>query len=200
MAPQWRPNKVCEPMKLMAPAIHHIEAMNERLCDSSRSWVAGPAERARQVLDLEHWAAFGRSFDALGALLTQLASVPDAPATISVLSGDVHHSYAARADLGPDLDCRVHQLTCSPVHNWLPRAIKVATRMAWSGGAARGARRVARMVGTPDPSVRWSLAYGPFFGNAIGTLIHRGREAYALIEGTTKKARLRRLGAARLHS
>jgi hypothetical protein len=72
--------------------------------------------------------------------------------------------------------------------------------MAWSGGAARGARRIARMVGTPDPSVRWSLAYGPFFGNAIGTLIHRGRDAYALIEGTTKKAGLRRLGAARLHA
>jgi phosphodiesterase/alkaline phosphatase D-like protein len=185
---------------LMAPMIHHVEAMNERLCDSPRSWVAGPAERTRQVLDLEHWAAFGRSFDALAALLTQVGSAPDAPATISVLSGDVHHSYAARADLGPDLDCPVHQLTCSPVHNGLPRTIKVATRMAWSGGAARGARRIARMVGTPDPSVQWSLAYGPFFGNAIGTLIHRGRDAYALIEGTTKKAGLRRLGAARLHS
>jgi hypothetical protein len=185
---------------LMPPAIHHIEAMDERLCDSPRPWVSGPAERARQALDLEHWAAFARSFDALAALLTQVGSASDAPSTISVLSGDVHHSYAARADLGSDLKCRVHQLTCSPVHNGLPRAIKLATRMAWSRGAARGTRRLARLAGTPAPSVRWRLAYGPFFGNAVGTLIHRGREAYALLEGTTNKAWLKRLGATRLHA
>jgi PhoD-like phosphatase len=184
---------------LMPPAIHHIETMDERLCDSPRPWVSGPAERARQALDLEHWAAFARSFDALAALLTQVGSAPDAPSTISVLSGDVHHSYAARADLGPDVKCRVHQLTCSPVHNGLPRAIKLATRMAWSRGAARGTRRLARLAGTPAPSVRWRLAYGPFFGNAVGTLIHRGRDAYALLEGTTNKAWLKRLGATRLH-
>jgi hypothetical protein len=185
---------------LLPPAIHHVEATNERLCDSPRPWVAGPAERTRQVLDLEHWAAFGRSFDALAALLIHVGSAPDAPSTISVLSGDVHHSYAARADLGPDLECQVHQLTCSPVHNRLPGAIKVATRMAWSRGAARATRRLARLAGTPAPAVRWRLAYGPFFGNAIGTLIHRDRDAYALLEGTTPEARLKRLGAARLHA
>lgn len=185
---------------LLPPAIHHVEAMNERLCDSPRSWVAGPAERARRALDLEHWAAFGRSFDALAALLTQVGSAADAPSTITVLSGDVHHSYAARADLDPDLRSRVYQLTCSPVHNGLPRAMKLATRLAWNGGTARGTRRLARMVGTPAPSVRWTLAYGPAFGNAIGTLVHRGRDGYALLEGTTKDARLERLGAARLHS
>ncbi|MGC9666313.1 alkaline phosphatase D family protein [Planosporangium sp. 12N6] len=184
---------------LLAPAVHHVEAMSERLCDSPSPWVAAPAEKVRQVLDLEHWAAFGRSFDALGALLTQLGSAPHAPATISVLSGDVHHSYAARALLGPDVRSRIHQLTCSPVHNGLPRPIRAATRLGWSRGAGRLARGLAKLAGTPAPSVRWKLVAGPFFGNAISTLVHRGREGYALIEGTNARARLNRLGAVRLH-
>ncbi|HEV7899723.1 MAG TPA: alkaline phosphatase D family protein [Planosporangium sp.] len=184
---------------LLAPAAHHVEAMNERMCDSSRPWVAVPAEKVRQVLDLEHWAAFGRSFDALGALLGQLGSAARAPATISVLSGDVHHSYAARARLGPDVRSAVYQLTCSPVHNGLPGAIRVATRLGWSRGAGRLARGLAKLAGTPAPSVRWDLATGPFFGNAVSTVIHRGREAYALVEGTDARARLNRLGAVRLH-
>jgi hypothetical protein len=185
---------------LLAPAVHHVEAMNERMCDSPRPWVAGPAEKVRQVLDLEHWAAFGRSFDALGALLGQLGAAPDAPATISVLSGDVHHSYAARALLGPDVRSAVYQLTCSPVHNGLPDAVRAATRLGWSRGAGRLARRLAELAGTPAPSVHWELTAGPFFGNAISTLIHRDREAYALVEGTDRRARLNRLGAVRLQN
>jgi hypothetical protein len=184
---------------LLAPAVHHVEAMNERMCDSPRPWVAAPAERLRRLLDLEHWAAFGRSFDALATLLGQLGSTAGAPATISVLSGDVHHSYAARARYGPDVHSAVHQLTCSPVHNGLPGAIKVAARAGWTRGAGRFARGLAKLAGTPAPSVRWDLVTGPFFGNAVSTLIHRGREAYALIEGTDADGRLNRLGAVRLH-
>jgi hypothetical protein len=184
---------------LLAPAVHHVEAMNERMCDSARPWVAAPAEKIRRGLDLEHWAAFGRSFDALGMLLGQLGAGPDAPATISVLSGDVHHSYAARAHLGDDVRSEVYQLTCSPVHNGLPVPIRGAARIGWSRGAGRLARGLAKLAGTPAPSLRWELTTGPFFGNAISTLIHRGREAYALVEGTTSRARLKRLGAVRLH-
>jgi phosphodiesterase/alkaline phosphatase D-like protein len=184
---------------LMPPAIHHIEAMNEKLADSDRQRVAAGAEKARRAMDLEHWAAFGRSFDALGVLLSQLGSGPNAPATISVLSGDVHHSYAARAHLDPDVTSRVHQLTCSPVHNGLPYAMVAAIRLGWTRGADRLTRAVAKMAGTPAPSLRWTLTAGPYFGNAVSTLIHRGRSAYALVEGTDKTARLRRLGAVRLH-
>jgi phosphodiesterase/alkaline phosphatase D-like protein len=184
---------------LLAPAVHHVEAMNERMCDSSRRWVAGPAEKVRRVLDLEHWAAFGRSFEALGVLLGQLGSAARAPSTISVLSGDVHHSYAARARLGGDVRSAVYQLTCSPVHNGLPGPIRAATRLGWGRGAGRFARALAKLAGTPAPTVRWELAAGPFFANAVSTVIHRGREAYVLMEGADARARLNRLGAVRLH-
>ncbi|MDT4986736.1 MAG: hypothetical protein QOI74_830, partial [Micromonosporaceae bacterium] len=184
---------------LLPPAVHHVEAMNERLCESARPWVAHSAERVRQMLDLEHWAAFGRSFDTLADLLAQLGTGAEAPATISVLSGDVHHSYAARARTDPAVRSRIHQLTCSPIHNGLPAAMHVATRLAWSRYAARVARRLARLAGTPDRGLRWELATGPFFDNAVSTLVLRDRDAYALVEGTDEGARLHPLGEVRLH-
>jgi hypothetical protein len=85
------------------------------------------------------------------------------------------------------------------VHNGLPGPIRAATRLGWGRGAGRFARGLAKLAGTPAPTVRWELAAGPFFANAVSTLIHRGREAYVLVEGTDARARLNRLGAVRLH-
>ena len=180
---------------LLAPALHHVEAMNERLCDAPWSVVSGAAERLRRGLDLEHWAAFGRSFEAMAALLGQLlAQAPTAgesPATVSVLSGDVHHSYVAHARLGP-----VYQVVCSPVHNQLPRPMRPLVRLAWSHGVAVSMGLLARLAGTVAPGIRWDLVAGPFIGNAIGTLVHHGRSGYALIEGTDARGELH--GLARL--
>lgn len=176
---------------LMAPAIHEVEATSERLCDSPRRWVAGPAERVRRALDLEHWAAFGRSFEALGALLAELGSGSRPPATICVLSGDVHHSYAARPRFGPAVASDVCQLVCSPMHNALPPAMRLAVRAAWSRTAAALGRGFARLAGTPPPGLRWDLVAGPYHGNAVGTLLHDGDTGHAIIERTDPDGRLR---------
>jgi hypothetical protein len=175
---------------LMAPALHHVEAANERLCDARTPWVARAAEGIRRGLDLEHWAAFGRSFDELGALLSQVGAVDDAPATITVLSGDVHHSYVARARLGAEVRSAVHQVTCSPVHNQLPWILKPAVRVGWSRGAAAAARAAAKLIGTPRPSIGWNRVAGPHYGNAVGVLTHHGATAHARIEATTEDRRL----------
>ena len=114
---------------LLPQGIHHIESWNEKLADSRRPWVARGAEKLRRALDLEHWAAFRRSFEALAETFARIgtgtprqsgarvgagpAYAP--PASISVLSGDVHHSYVARARFAdPSVVTPVHQLTCSP--------------------------------------------------------------------------------------
>jgi hypothetical protein len=191
---------------LMPPAIHHLEAWNEKLADSSRVWVAGFAEGVRRAFDLEHWAAFGRSFEALGELFRSLGTTGPAgrvgagaasaaPATISVLSGDVHHSYVARAEFGTDLGTPVHQLTCSPIHNQVPTPIRPLMRLGWSRAAARGARGLARSAGLGRPALRWRRLAGPYFGNAVATLRHVGVEAEATIEGTTKDGHLRTVAA-----
>ncbi|MDM4722952.1 alkaline phosphatase D family protein [Micromonospora sp. WMMA1363] len=191
---------------LLPPGIHHMETWNERLADSRRRWVAGLAERLRRGLDLEHWAAFRRSFEGLGALFARIGTgAPGSPGTpvgagpayappasISVLGGDVHHSYVARARFDdPGVVTPVHQLTCSPIHNQVPAGMRPLMRLGWSAGPSGATRALARSVGVRRPSMRWSKLAGPYFGNALATLVHVGHSAEVTIEGTTGDGRLR---------
>src|SRR5262249_53924660 len=200
---------------LLPPSIHHVESWNERLADSRRPWVARLAEQMRRAWDLEHWAAFQRSFDALGALFAGIGSgAPGVagdrlgvgpayatPASISVLSGDVHHSYLARALFDdPRVRTPVHQLTCSPIHNQAPAAMRPLMKLCWNPGLASAARALARSVGVRRPTVRWKKLAGPYFGNAVATLEHRGRGAEVVIEGTTSDGHLREVARQRLAS
>lgn len=198
---------------LLPPGIHHVESWNEKLADSGRPWVAKVSEQFRRAWDLEHWASFRRSFEALGELFARLGggTAPRAgarvgagpaysrPASISVLSGDVHHSYVARARFA-DRDVRtpVHQLTCSPIHNQVPAAMRPLMTLGWNPGPAGAARALARSAGVRRPLVRWKKLAGPYFGNAIATLTHRGRSAEVLIEGTTGDGHLRTVARQRL--
>ena len=143
---------------------------------------------ARQVGDLEHWQAFRSSFDRLTRMITSVATAPDAPTTISVLSGDVHHSYAAQVDLpGPADDpgsaefprgtSAVHQLTCSPVHNVVDWFIQPGFRLGWSRTIARATRWWAGRAGVPPLEVSWHKLTGPLFGNTVATLDLNGKHA-----------------------
>jgi hypothetical protein len=185
---------------LMPPAIHHLEAWNEKRADSPSPRVAARAEKIRRTFDLEHWAAFGRSFAAMGELFRHLAAgsftgdrvgggpAYSAPATISVLSGDVHHSYVAEAALGTTTP--VMQLTCSPVHNQVPAFMRPLMRFSWSRLAARGVRGLARSAGVGRPAWSWKRLAGPYFGNAVSTLLLAGPTATVKVEGTTKEGSL----------
>ncbi|GCB49812.1 alkaline phosphatase D family protein [Streptomyces sp. NL15-2K] len=81
---------------LLPHLVHDAEAWNAALCRGEKGarW-ARFGEDLRRRADLEHWAAFPASFDALAALLAEAGTGPDAPSTVLVLSGDVHHAYVA---------------------------------------------------------------------------------------------------------
>lgn len=173
---------------LLARALHDIEAWDEALADGHR----GPrttrwAEKLRRGADLEHWASFHRSFERLTSLLGDVARgryhpAGTPPATIAVLSGDVHHAYAARATFAEPATTPTYQLVCSPLHNYVPGPIKVAFRAAWSRAAERSVRRLLRFVGpVPENSVTWERLCGPFFGSEIATLRLRDRRAEMLL-------------------
>src|SRR5207302_714071 len=86
---------------LLPGGIHTLEAWNEAVCGGA--WgkrFAGVGERIRRAVDLEHWAAFGKSFAAFERLLTGLATGEhgEPPASVTVISGDIHHSYLAAVD------------------------------------------------------------------------------------------------------
>lgn len=167
---------------LLPPAIGDMQTVNEFA--ANRTGLRGAAaEKVRQTVDFEHWPAFLASFLRLSHLIIDAAGHSDrGPATVSVLSGDVHHSYAARAQFPGDSAARVHQLVCSPVHNYVPFFVKPVFKLGWSPRAARVARRWARRHGAADLPMSWRNLSGPLFGNTIATLETAGRTARVVFE------------------
>ncbi len=165
---------------LLPHAIHQIERWDETLAARHAGRPLGRLfESLRQAADLEHWAAFGDSFSRLGRALVSVARGEHgpAPATALVLSGDVHHAYAAELVTPGDLTSRVHQLTVSPLHNQAPHPIRVGFRIGWSRWARRLTSVLARAARVPHSGLEWEKVAGPFFGNEIGELALEGRRA-----------------------
>ncbi|WP_067652607.1 alkaline phosphatase D family protein [Nocardia harenae] len=166
---------------LMPPALSHFQSLNERAAGLP-GWRGRLGEKVRQEADLEHWPAFRKSFERLAALIRRIGSAENAPATISVLSGDVHHSYAARADYQEPTKSTVLQLVCSPVHNEPPKIFHAVFAAAWGRRLARALRRLADRRGiSPDP-VRWEKISGPHFGNSLAALHLDGRRGRFVLE------------------
>ncbi|MFF3873499.1 alkaline phosphatase D family protein [Streptomyces sp. NPDC001978] len=164
---------------LLPHLVHDAETWDAALCRGERGprW-ARFGERLRRAADLEHWAAFPASFAALTGLLAEAGSGTDAPATVCVLSGDVHHAYVAEPSWPSGTpDARVLQLTCSPVHNSIPLSVRLGFRFGWSAAARLLGRRFARHGRCPRPPVNWRKTGGPWFGNQIMSLVLQGRSA-----------------------
>ncbi|WP_254878467.1 alkaline phosphatase D family protein [Streptomyces sp. NA04227] len=172
---------------LLPHLVHDAEIWNAALCRGARGgpdgrW-AGFGEKVRQAADLEHWAAFPESFTELSELLREAADGPAAPATVCVLSGDVHHAYVAEPSW-PDRQpaARVLQLTCSPVHNSVPAYMKAGFRFGWSAVGRVLGRLLRRHGRTAPATVNWRRTGGPWFGNHLMTLALHGRSAELTLE------------------
>ncbi|MDI3389683.1 alkaline phosphatase D family protein [Streptomyces sp. B-S-A8] len=184
---------------LLPHLVHDVEGWNAALARGERGprW-ARFAEDLRRRSDLEHWPAFPESFAALTELIAEAGSGPDAPASVCVLSGDVHHAYVAEPSWprgeGPRSDVRVLQLTCSPMHNSIHVAIRLGFRFGWSRAGRALGRRFARHGRTARTKVDWRRTDGPWFGNHLMTLTLRGRSGKLALD----RARAVRDGSARL--
>ncbi|NAZ81267.1 alkaline phosphatase family protein [Kineococcus sp. R8] len=164
--------------------IHHAEGFDEAVAEGAwGAWAKGPAEKLRQAADLEHWAAFRRSFDDLVALLREVAGGPDRPASVLLLSGDVHCSYTARVRLpGIDVDrTAVHQLVMSPFRNPLNRRMQIANKMLDSRPVRALTRLLAMAAGVREPLVDWDVEQGPWFENGVMTVV-LGTDGAASVE------------------
>ncbi|QEV17886.1 alkaline phosphatase D family protein [Streptomyces alboniger] len=173
---------------LLPHLIHDAEGWNAALCRGERGarW-ARFGEKLRRRSDLEHWSAFPTSFEALTELIAEAGSGDGAPATVCVLSGDVHHAYVAEPSWpgGTGPAARVLQLTCSPVHNSIPRSIKLGFRFGWSRAGRALGRRFARHGGVTQAGIDWRRTGGPWFGNQLMTLTLRGRSARLRLDQAT---------------
>jgi hypothetical protein len=174
---------------LLSPGFHHLESWNERLCDGA--WgkpVARGSEQLRRAVDFDHWAAFQFSFQRLRELLEEVGSGRrgKAPASIVLLSGDVHHAYLCDVAFRRDAEMQspVYQAVCSPYRNPLDSRERSVVRAGFSRPLELFARGLARLAGAPDPGIRWRLLEGPHFDNQVGTLRLDGRKAIARLDKT----------------
>jgi hypothetical protein len=161
--------------------IHGLEAWNEAACGGA--WgnrLARVGERIRRELDLEHWAAFGTSFGQFEQLLTGLATGTHGrpPASVSVLGGDIHHSYLAAVDFpGARPRSAVYQAVCSPIHNVLPDRFRRGHQLTTSRPGSVAGRGSARLAGVRRPRIRWRITRGSWFHNMLSVLEFDGRQA-----------------------
>jgi hypothetical protein len=174
---------------LLSPGFHQVEAWNERLCDGA--WgdlVARRSERLRRAVDCDHWASFQYSFGRLRDLIEEVGSGRrgTAPASIVVLSGDVHHAYLSEVEFDPDagVGSRVYQGVCSPYRNPLGRKERTVVRAGFSRPLSAIARGLASLAGAPKPGIRWRTPEGPYFDNQVATLRLDGREATMRLDKT----------------
>jgi hypothetical protein len=169
---------------LLPPGLHDFEAIDELLATGAFSSealsrpVSRVAERLRQKVDLEHWAAFNEGFAEVFELVMAVARGERGrpPSTITFLSGDVHNSYVAQVEDATRHGARslIVQAVCSPIRNPMPRGLRVLMS-AFAKGLVRPMRWIAsRSRRIPDPAYPWRVTDGPWFDNCIGELCVRG--------------------------
>ena len=166
----------------LPPGIHHLEAWNEAVCDGAwGAFAQRLGERLRRAVDLEHWAAYQRSFRHLTELLRSIGRGDEPPASITILSGDVHTSYVAPVDLGADSgSSRVHQVVCSPFRNPLSPSERRVVKMTGSRPAAVVFSALARASGVKATAARWRVSSRRTFENA-GQLTLDRRHAHVTL-------------------
>ena len=174
----------------LSPGLHHFEAWNEAVC--RRAWgslAARVGEVVRQGVDLEHWSAFHDSFEALVRLLREVATGERSngrpPASISILSGDVHHGYLAEITLGAGAR-PVYQAVGSPLRNPLGLPERLAIEAGWTRTGELVGKTLSRLAGVEESSASWRLVHDePWFDNHVSTLEFDGRGATIRVEKTT---------------
>jgi hypothetical protein len=182
-AGDWDHVVLATSLPLLLPyGIHAVEAWNEAVCGGA--WgkrFARVSERVRRAADLEHWAAFGTSFTEFGQLLAGLAAGAHGPppASVTVISGDIHHSYLAQVGFpaGTRPRSAVYQAVCSPIHNLLPQSFRRTQKLATSRAGALAGTALARLARVPRPEISWRITRGPWFRNMLCALEYDGRAA-----------------------
>ena len=172
---------------LLGPGMHHLQAWNEAVC--SGVWgerATGWGEKIRRSQDLDHWSSFRDSFVGLTDLIRRVGAGEKGrpPASILVLSGDVHHGYLTQSIFRDDgVESPVYQVVCSPLRNSLPGDKYRLQRLAWTKPGELAGRALSRLTGIREPEIRWSLAHESlWFENQIASLELNGRQATLTFE------------------
>jgi hypothetical protein len=172
---------------MLGPGMHHLQAWSEAVC--SGKWgerATGWGERIRRSQDLDHWGSFHESFDKLTALIRSVAAGEKGqpPASITVLSGDVHHGYLAEAEFRDGVvRSLIYQAVCSPLRNSLPGQKSRLQSVCWTKPGELAGRLLSRMAGIGKERMSWRMTHSePWFENYVATLEIGGRQATVTFE------------------
>jgi PhoD-like phosphatase len=172
---------------LLAPGLHHAEAFDEALTEGA--WGRPGAflgEKLRRIAVMDHWASFQRTFARLAELLDDVAHgrAGGAPASIVMLSGDVHHCYLAEARFRGDDGPRspVWQAVCSAFRKELAVHERRVIAFGHSRLGERIARRLARAAGVARLPLDWRVVERPAYANQVATLTLDGDRATVSVE------------------
>ena len=163
---------------LLPHAIHEIERWNETLNVRHEGRLRGRlAEKLRQAADLEHWAAFGNSFERLGRAVTSLARGRGRPG-----AGDGARALRRRpprlrrrADRArrPDLPGAPADRLAAAQPAPHPIKVGLPDRLEPLGPPVDDRPGEGWPASQPSP-LDWTKAAGPFFGNQVGELVLDG--------------------------
>jgi hypothetical protein len=172
---------------LLAPGLHHAEAFDEALTDGAWGPVgAWLGERLRRRAVMDHWASFQRTFRRFADLVDDAAHAREgeAPASIVMLSGDVHHCYLAEVGFRPGSGAHapVWQAVCSAFRKELAPHERAVIALGHGAVAGRLARRLARAAGVRPVPFGWRVVARPAYANQIATLTLDGDRSRLRIE------------------
>ena len=154
---------------LLPGAIHDVEGWNDRIGEGAWGGLAARAgEVVRRAIDLEHWAAFPRSFDRMIDLLRDVSARPGVR-TLALLAGDVHYGQVDRAE-GGGLAQPLWQVVASPMRQEVEPLAARAFAFARSPVGRITGWALRRLSGAPPPPLRWRTVDGPVLDNHVAVL------------------------------
>ena len=173
---------------LLAPGLHHVEAFDEALTDGAWGRVGAVlGEKLRRVAVMDHWASFQRTFRRLAELLDDVAHgrAGEAPASIVMLSGDVHHCYLAEVGFRHGRRAPQRRVAGRLLGASARSSPRTSARIIAFGHSTLGerlARRLARSAGVAPLPLDWRVVERPAYANQVGTLTLDGEHSHVTVE------------------
>jgi PhoD-like phosphatase len=175
---------------LPGPGMHYLQVWDEAV--NSGAWgerAAEWGERLRRSQDFDHWGSFHNSFVELTNLIRAVGAGEKGqpPASVVILSGDVHYGYLAEATFyNQDVTSPIYQATCSPLRNAAPAMKWRLERIGWTKVAELIGSFLAWVVGAGEEGMSWRLTHEkPWLENQVATLELEGRRAMLRFEKAT---------------
>jgi phosphodiesterase/alkaline phosphatase D-like protein len=176
---------------LLSDGMHDIEAWSEAVTNGAWGKRLAPlGEKVRIGANLDHWACFQKSYRELEQLVIDIATgvCGDAPKSMVMLGGDVHHCFVTEVNLpadAPQSQTNVWHAVCSGLRKELQASERLVLALGHTWLAAKLGRKLAQAANVRPRRLQTRITTRPRFRNQIGTLDIAGGEVGIRIEQVT---------------